>query len=46
MSCGCSASVSPIGLQITGVAFSETTVLALVRADECETAWHTRRPMR
>jgi aspartyl-tRNA(Asn)/glutamyl-tRNA(Gln) amidotransferase subunit A len=38
--------VSPIGLQIAGVPFSETIVLALAHAYERETAWHTRRPVR
>jgi aspartyl-tRNA(Asn)/glutamyl-tRNA(Gln) amidotransferase subunit A len=34
----------PIGLQITGAPFAESTVLALAHAYERETAWHTRRP--
>jgi hypothetical protein len=33
----------PIGLQIAGAPFAESTVLALANAYECETAWHTRR---
>jgi aspartyl-tRNA(Asn)/glutamyl-tRNA(Gln) amidotransferase subunit A len=44
--CGFSAAGLPIGLQISGPPFAETTVLALAHAYERETAWHTRRPMR
>jgi hypothetical protein len=40
---GGSALGLPIGLQIAGAPFAESTVLALANAYECETAWHTRR---
>jgi aspartyl-tRNA(Asn)/glutamyl-tRNA(Gln) amidotransferase subunit A len=42
--CGFSAAGLPIGLQITGAPFAESTVLALAHAYERETTWHTRRP--
>ena len=42
--CGVSAAGLPIGLQITGAPFAESTVLALAHAYERETTWHTRRP--
>ena len=42
--CGFSASGLPIGLQISGDHFAESTVLALAHAYEEATAWHTRRP--
>jgi aspartyl-tRNA(Asn)/glutamyl-tRNA(Gln) amidotransferase subunit A len=42
--CGFSAAGLPIGLQITGAPFAESTVLSLAHAYERETAWHTRRP--
>ncbi len=42
--CGFSAAGLPIGLQISGAPFAESTVLALAHAYERETAWHTRRP--
>ena len=42
--CGFSASGLPIGLQISGNHFAESTVLALAHAYERATAWHTRRP--
>jgi aspartyl-tRNA(Asn)/glutamyl-tRNA(Gln) amidotransferase subunit A len=42
--CGFSASGLPIGLQISGNHFAETTVLALAHAYEQATPWHTRRP--
>ncbi|MGH9585957.1 MAG: amidase [Acidobacteriaceae bacterium] len=42
--CGFSAAGLPIGLQISGAPFAETTVLTLARAYERETAWHARRP--
>jgi len=42
--CGFSAAGMPIGLQISGAPFAESTVLALAHAYERETAWHTRRP--
>jgi hypothetical protein len=38
------ASGLPIGLQIVGAPFAETTVLALAHAYERETAWHKRHP--
>jgi aspartyl-tRNA(Asn)/glutamyl-tRNA(Gln) amidotransferase subunit A len=44
VSCGFSAAGLPIGLQISGAPFAESTVLALAHAYERETAWHTRRP--
>jgi Asp-tRNA(Asn)/Glu-tRNA(Gln) amidotransferase A subunit family amidase len=34
----------PIGLQIVGAAFAESTVLALAYAYERTTEWHTRHP--
>jgi aspartyl-tRNA(Asn)/glutamyl-tRNA(Gln) amidotransferase subunit A len=42
--CGFSASGLPIGLQISGDHFAESTVLALAHAYEQATEWHTRRP--
>ena len=42
--CGFSAAGLPIGLQITGAPFEESTLLALAHAYERETAWHTQRP--
>jgi aspartyl-tRNA(Asn)/glutamyl-tRNA(Gln) amidotransferase subunit A len=42
--CGFSASGLPIGLQISGNHFAESTVLALAHAYEQATSWHTRRP--
>jgi aspartyl-tRNA(Asn)/glutamyl-tRNA(Gln) amidotransferase subunit A len=42
--CGFSASGLPIGLQISGNHFSESTVLALAHAYELATEWHKRRP--
>jgi aspartyl-tRNA(Asn)/glutamyl-tRNA(Gln) amidotransferase subunit A len=42
--CGFSASGLPIGLQISGNHFAESTVLALAHAYEQATAWHMRRP--
>jgi aspartyl-tRNA(Asn)/glutamyl-tRNA(Gln) amidotransferase subunit A len=42
--CGFSASGLPIGLQISGNHFAESTVLALAHAYEQATGWHTRRP--
>jgi aspartyl-tRNA(Asn)/glutamyl-tRNA(Gln) amidotransferase subunit A len=43
--CGFTASGLPIGLQISGAHFAESTVLALAHAYEQATEWHTRRPM-
>jgi len=42
--CGFTNSGLPIGLQISGSPFAETTVLALAHAYEQATDWHTRRP--
>jgi len=42
--CGFTSSGLPIGLQISGAPFAESTVLALARAYERETEWHRRRP--
>ncbi|HEY7337218.1 MAG TPA: amidase [Bryobacteraceae bacterium] len=42
--CGFTNSDLPIGLQISGAPFAESTVLALAYAYEQATAWHTRRP--
>lgn len=42
--CGFTASNLPIGLQIVGAPFTESTVLALAHAYEQATGWHRRRP--
>jgi aspartyl-tRNA(Asn)/glutamyl-tRNA(Gln) amidotransferase subunit A len=42
--CGFTTAGLPIGLQIVGAPFAETTVLALANAYERETEWHKRRP--
>jgi len=42
--CGFTTSGLPIGLQIVGAPFAESTVLALAHAYERETAWHQRHP--
>jgi aspartyl-tRNA(Asn)/glutamyl-tRNA(Gln) amidotransferase subunit A len=42
--CGFSSSGLPIGLQISGNHFAESTVLALAHAYEQATEWHRRRP--
>lgn len=42
--CGFDTSGLPIGLQISGNHFAESTVLALAHAYEQATEWHTRRP--
>ena len=42
--CGFTSSGLPIGLQISGAPFAESTVLALANAYERETEWHTRHP--
>jgi aspartyl-tRNA(Asn)/glutamyl-tRNA(Gln) amidotransferase subunit A len=42
--CGFSASGLPMGLQISGNHFAESTVLALAHAYEQATDWHKRRP--
>ena len=42
--CGFSSDGLPIGLQISGSHFAESTVLALAHAYEQATDWHKRRP--
>jgi len=42
--CGFSSLGLPIGLQISGAPWAESTVLALAHAYEQATHWHTRRP--
>jgi aspartyl-tRNA(Asn)/glutamyl-tRNA(Gln) amidotransferase subunit A len=42
--CGFSKDGLPIGLQIAGPLFAESTVLALAHAYQKETDWHTRKP--
>jgi aspartyl-tRNA(Asn)/glutamyl-tRNA(Gln) amidotransferase subunit A len=42
--CGFTQSGLPIGLQISGNHFAESTVLALANAYERATEWHKRRP--
>jgi aspartyl-tRNA(Asn)/glutamyl-tRNA(Gln) amidotransferase subunit A len=42
--CGFTMAGLPIGLQIVGAPFAETTVLALAHAYERETKWHRRHP--
>jgi aspartyl-tRNA(Asn)/glutamyl-tRNA(Gln) amidotransferase subunit A len=42
--CGFTSSGLPIGLQISGAPFAESTVLALAHAYERETEWHRRHP--
>jgi aspartyl-tRNA(Asn)/glutamyl-tRNA(Gln) amidotransferase subunit A len=42
--CGFTSTGLPIGLQIAGAPFAESTVLALARAYERETEWHQRHP--
>jgi aspartyl-tRNA(Asn)/glutamyl-tRNA(Gln) amidotransferase subunit A len=42
--CGFASSGLPIGLQISGAPFAESTVLALAHAYERETEWHQRHP--
>lgn len=42
--CGFSRSGLPIGLQISGPPFGDTTVLALAHAYQRHTDWHLRRP--
>lgn len=44
--CGFTRAGLPIGLQIVGAPFAESTVLALAHAYEQATDWHTRRPPR
>jgi len=42
--CGFSASGLPIGLQISGAHFAESTVIALAHAYEQASVWHTKVP--
>jgi aspartyl-tRNA(Asn)/glutamyl-tRNA(Gln) amidotransferase subunit A len=42
--CGFTTSGLPIGIQIVGAPFAESTVLALAHAYERETEWHKRHP--
>ncbi len=42
--CGFSSDGLPVGLQIVGRHWDETTVLALAHAYEQATSWHTRKP--
>ena len=42
--CGFTTSGLPIGLQISGAHFAESTVIALAHAYEQATEWHKRRP--
>ncbi|HEU5256665.1 MAG TPA: amidase [Vicinamibacterales bacterium] len=42
--CGFTSSSLPIGLQITGAPFADSTVLAMAHAYEQATNWHTMRP--
>ncbi len=42
--CGFTKAGLPIGLQISGAPFAESTVLALAHAYERETEWHKRHP--
>jgi aspartyl-tRNA(Asn)/glutamyl-tRNA(Gln) amidotransferase subunit A len=42
--CGFTSSGLPIGLQISGAHFAESTVIALAHAFEQATEWHKRRP--
>jgi aspartyl-tRNA(Asn)/glutamyl-tRNA(Gln) amidotransferase subunit A len=42
--CGFTSSGLPIGLQISAAPFAESTMLALARAYEQATEWHTKRP--
>jgi len=42
--CGFTSSGLPVGLQISAAPFAETAMLALARAYEQATEWHTRRP--
>jgi aspartyl-tRNA(Asn)/glutamyl-tRNA(Gln) amidotransferase subunit A len=42
--CGFTSDGLPIGMQIGGAPWAESTVLALAHAYERETEWHTRHP--
>jgi aspartyl-tRNA(Asn)/glutamyl-tRNA(Gln) amidotransferase subunit A len=44
--CGFTGAGLPIGMQITGPAWGEASVLRLAHAYERETQWHDRRPER
>jgi len=44
LSCGVSADGRPLGMQIVGRPFDESTILRLAHAYEQATDWHTRRP--
>jgi hypothetical protein len=41
---GCSSGGLPLGLQLLAPAFDDATALAIGHADECATAWRSRRP--
>ena len=43
--CGFTTSGLPVGLQIAGAPFAESTVVALAHAYERETEWHRRNPL-
>ena len=45
ITCGFSASDLPIGLQLTGRAFDESTLLRAADAYQRGTDWHIRRPL-
>jgi aspartyl-tRNA(Asn)/glutamyl-tRNA(Gln) amidotransferase subunit A len=42
--CGFDSAGLPIGMQIVGKAFDESTVLAIAHAYEQSTEWHKRKP--
>ena len=42
--CGFTSAGLPIGLQIVGAPFAESTVVALAHAYEQATEWHTKYP--
>jgi len=42
--CGFTTSDLPVGLQMVGAPFAETTVLALAEAYARTTGWHRRHP--
>jgi len=44
MRCGFTMAGLPIGLQIIGAPFAESTILALAHAYEQATQWHRRHP--
>jgi len=43
--CGFTSAGLPVGLQISGAPFAETTMLALAQAYEQATEWHTKHPV-